>query len=102
MIEADLAGVSVITGVKPDYESPDAFIRELISDYVGPAPYRVLLDREAAVREAVQLSAPGDIVLFAGKGHETYQLVCGRHIPFSEREIIADECSVVLTEEFSV
>ena len=64
--------------------------------------YIVIPDREAAVREAVQLSAPGDIVLFAGKGHETYQLVCGRHIPFSEREIIADECSVVLTEEFSV
>ena len=99
---SNLADLSVITSDNPDYESPDAIIREIISHYDGPAPYIVIPDREAAVREAVQLSAPGDIVLFAGKGHETYQLVCGRHIPFSEREIIADECSVVLTEEFSV
>lgn len=99
---SNLADLSVITSDNPDYESTDAIIREIISHYDGPAPYIVIPDREAAVREAVQLSAPGDIVLFAGKGHETYQLVCGRHIPFSEREIIADECSVVLTEEFSV
>ena len=41
---------------------------------------------------------PGDIVLFAGKGHETYQLINGEHVPFSERDLIRDECSVMMAE----
>lgn len=95
---SNLADMSIITSDNPDFESPEGIIAEIVANYDGPAPYRVIPDREAAVREAVRLSEPGDIVLFAGKGHETYQLIHGEHVPFSEREIIRDECSVMLLE----
>ena len=61
-------------------------------------PYIKIADREEAVRKAVRMSCDGDIVLFAGKGHETYQLICGEKVPFVEREIIEDECDRILSE----
>ena len=45
------------------------------------------------------MSRPGDIVLFAGKGHERYQLIGGIKVPFSERAVILDECRAVIAEE---
>ena len=52
-------------------------------------------DREAAVRAAVQMAEPGDIVLLAGKGHETYQIVNGLMEPFSERNILLEEAALL-------
>lgn len=90
-----LSDLSIITSDNPDFEAPEDIIKDIVDNYDGPAPYTVIVDREEAVREAVHLSEPGDIVLFAGKGHETYQLICGKHVDFSERDIIASECSVI-------
>ena len=53
------------------------------------------------MRTAVRMSRPGDIILLAGKGHETYQLIGGKKIPFSERAILEEECALVLAEEKS-
>ena len=52
-----------------------------------------------AVRTAVRMSRPGDIILLAGKGHETYQLIGGKKVPFRERAILEEECALVLAEE---
>ena len=58
-------------------------------------PSRLERARDAAVRHAVAMAESGDIVLFAGKGHETYQLICGEKVPFVERDIIRDACRTV-------
>ena len=50
--------------------------------------YEIIADRESAIRRAVSMAQAGDIVLFAGKGHEEYQLIRGEKLPFSERKII--------------
>ena len=50
------------------------------------ASYEVCLDRERAIERAVSLAGPGDVVLIAGKGHETYQLIGGLTLPFDDRE----------------
>ena len=54
--------------------------------------YECIIDRRVAIFRAVQLAQDGDIILFAGKGHETYQLVCGTKQPFVEREIVLEAC----------
>ncbi len=86
------ADLCIITSDNPGFEDPGEIIEEILRYYDKKTPYLLRQDREAAVRMAVQLASPGDIVLFAGKGHETYQLVGDKKLPFSEREIILEEC----------
>ena len=52
--------------------------------------YFTIADRGEAIRFAVREAKSGDVILLAGKGHEDYQLICGRQIPFSERAILND------------
>ena len=55
--------------------------------------YACIGDREAAVRHAVQMSEPGDLILFAGKGHENYQIIENTKYPHSDAEIALDEAT---------
>lgn len=87
-----LADFCIITSDNPDFEDPDEIIAEILSHFHTDCPHIEITDREKAIRYAVRMSQPGDILLFAGKGHENYQLICGKKIPFSEREIILDAC----------
>ena len=48
-----------------------------------------------AIYAAVKMAEPGDIVLFAGKGHEDYQLINGKKLHFVEREIIKEACAEI-------
>ncbi len=86
-----LADLTIITSDNPDNEDPDAIIENVLTYFDKTKPYRTITDREEAVRYAVDIAEEGDIVLFAGKGHETYQLINGKKCPFSERSIIIDE-----------
>ena len=97
----ELSDYCIITSDNPDFESPMAIIHE-IGEHLHPdCPRAEIEDREVAVRTAVRMSRPGDIVLFAGKGHETYQLIGGRKVPFCERVILEEECAAILAEEKS-
>ena len=49
------------------------------------AQYEVILNRDEAIQAAVNISGEGDIILVAGKGHETYQEVKGERLPFDDR-----------------
>ena len=92
---AKLADISIITSDNPDNEPPEEIIRDILSWFDRTRPHYVIPDREAAVRAAVQMAEPGDIVLLAGKGHETYQIVNGIKEPFSEKAILLDEAALV-------
>lgn len=94
-VSSRLADISIITSDNPDNEPPENIIREILSWFDHTRPHFVIPDREAAVRAAVQMAEPGDIVLLAGKGHETYQIVNGVKEPFSEKEILLDEAAKV-------
>ena len=89
------ADYSIITSDNPNFEDPDAIIDEIVSHMAENALYTTVTDREEAVRFAVRLAKEGDILLFAGKGHETYQLIEGKKVPFSERSIILDETAKI-------
>ena len=49
--------------------------------------HEVILDRREAINKAIEISLPSDIILIAGKGHETYQEVKGKRFQFDDREI---------------
>lgn len=81
------ADFSILTSDNPDREPPLAIIAD-IEKYMQDAPYTVIPDRKEAIEYAVSHAEEGDIVLLAGKGHETYQLIDGKKQPFCEREIL--------------
>ena len=82
------ADFSILTSDNPDREPPLDIIAD-IERYMQNAPYAVIPDRKEAIEYAVSIAEEGDIVLLAGKGHETYQLIGGKKEPFCEREILA-------------
>ena len=91
-IAARLADVLVVTDDNPRSEDPAA-IRAAMLEGVVDARAEVLEigDRRSAIREAVRRAGPGDIVLVAGKGHETGQEIAGVVHPFDDREVVREE-----------
>jgi UDP-N-acetylmuramoyl-L-alanyl-D-glutamate--2,6-diaminopimelate ligase len=79
-----------VTSDNPRTEQPDAILQDielgLIAAEVDKAQYRLIVDRRQAIQEAIAMATPGDIVLIAGKGHETYQLIGGEMLHFDDRE----------------
>ena len=88
------ADFSIITSDNPDGESPEKIIEEIAS-YMHNDRFAAITDRKEAVVYAVEHSLPGDIILLAGKGHEDYQLIDGKKIHFSEKDIILESASKI-------
>ena len=86
------ADYSILTSDNPDFEDPLQILREIDSHMAPDALYTLIPDRAEAISKAVAMAEEGDIVLFAGKGHENYQLIRGRKVPFVERELIREAC----------
>ncbi len=87
------ADFCILTSDNPDSEPPSAIIGEIASYFTaGTCPYVAIPDRRKAIEYALETSAKGDIILLAGKGHETYQLICGIREEFSEAQIIEEYC----------
>jgi UDP-N-acetylmuramoyl-L-alanyl-D-glutamate--2,6-diaminopimelate ligase len=80
------ASYAIVTNDNPRSESPQAIALAVETGLrsVG-ASYEICLDRERAIDRAVSLAQPGDVVLIAGKGHESYQLIGGLTLPFDDR-----------------
>jgi len=80
----------VLTSDNPRDEDPMEIIREMQSG-IGPSDARktlVIADREEAIKTACMMANDKDIVLVAGKGHETYQEIKGVKYPFDDREVV--------------
>lgn len=93
-----LADYSIITSDSPDFEPPEQICAEIVSYYDKSKPYEVIIDRTEAIRRAVEMAGEGDIVLFAGKGNETYQLVNGVKLPFEESKVVKEMSKQVAEE----
>ena len=89
-IAAALSDFVVVTSDNPRTEEPEAIIDDILEGMQeGGAPYAVEPDRRAAIRYALRLARPGDTVVLAGKGHETYQEIDGVQRHLDEREEVA-------------
>jgi len=85
---AELSDLVVLTSDNPRSEDPLAIINDaLVGLRRRDVPHLVEPDRAAAIRRALEEAAAGDIVIVAGKGHETYQVLRDRTIPFDDREV---------------
>ena len=89
-IGASLAELTIITTDNPRTESPEAIIADITpgADKAGKA-YEVVVDRIEAIRRAMTIAQKDDIIVLAGKGHETYQEIMGVKHHMDEREIVA-------------
>ena len=86
---ADLADYIVITSDNPRKEDPFSIIKDILAGLNGyTTPFAVLENRKKATEFALREAQAGDVVLLAGKGHERYQLVGDRVLPYDEREIV--------------
>jgi UDP-N-acetylmuramoyl-L-alanyl-D-glutamate--2,6-diaminopimelate ligase len=84
--EADIA---IVTSDNPRTEDPDAIIDDIEAGMRSSSHQRVT-DRRAAIQHALAQAGDGDIVILAGKGHETYQIRGTTTFPFDEKEIVAE------------
>ena len=84
--EADYA---IVTSDNPRTEDPDGIIDEIEAG-MHESKHERVTDRLAAIQRAIELAEEGDIVLLAGKGHETYQIRGTTSYPFDEKEIVRD------------
>jgi UDP-N-acetylmuramoyl-L-alanyl-D-glutamate--2,6-diaminopimelate ligase len=83
-----MADLAIATSDNPRSEDPEAILAEIAAGLAGgPAEYRIVADRREAIRLALGRARPGDLVLLAGKGHETTQTVGGRVFPYDDREV---------------
>jgi UDP-N-acetylmuramoyl-L-alanyl-D-glutamate--2,6-diaminopimelate ligase len=86
-IASTLADIAVVTSDNPRTEDPQQILQDILPGMTGRAQRHVVVDREAAIRCAIEMAEPGDMVLIAGKGHEDYQIIGTTKYPFDDREI---------------
>ena len=85
-IAVKYASTAIFTSDNPRTEDPEAILAEMTAGVEPGATYLKITDRREAIKTAVMLSRPGDIVLVAGKGHEDYQIIGTEKYHFDDRE----------------
>ncbi len=85
-IAAEGGDMAVLTSDNPRLEDPEAIIAEMKAGLDPTSRYVAIVNRREAISAAVAMARPGDIVLVAGKGHETYQDAGGVKTHFDDRE----------------
>ena len=88
-IGCELSDIVIITSDNPRSEEP----MDIINDIVKPLNYDnfvIEVNRKEAIRKAMNMALEGDVIVIAGKGHETYQILKDETIHFDEREVVYD------------
>ena len=95
-IAARGADVAIVTSDNPRTEDPERILDE-IEMGMDEVPHERIEDRRDAIARALDIAEPGDLILLAGKGHETYQIRGTTKLPFDERQIVRE----IVTERVS-
>lgn len=90
-ISGRLADLTIITSDNPRTEEPSAIVGDIEEGIRNTgAEYIVIVDRREAIKYALENALPGDVIVLAGKGHETYQTFRDKTIHFDEREVVRE------------
>jgi UDP-N-acetylmuramoyl-L-alanyl-D-glutamate--2,6-diaminopimelate ligase len=90
-ISGKLADFTIITSDNPRFEEPEEIIKQIekgIKKTKGK--YIKIVDRKEAIKRGLKMAKKGDLVLIAGKGHETYQIFKDKTIPFSDKKVVQE------------
>ena len=87
---AKMADIAIFTSDNPRTENPDDIIREMEEGVEAGDKYLKIADRHEAIKTAVMLAEPRDIILLAGKGHEDYQIIGTEKLPFNDKAIVKE------------
>jgi len=88
-VAEQIADSIVVTSDNPRTEDPSAIINDIIEGFSGPESDTIVIepDRKKAIERAIGQARANDVVLIAGKGHETYQIIGETRLDFSDREV---------------
>ncbi len=90
-IAAELSDFVIVTSDNPRTEEPGAIIEDILAGMADTnTPFKVIENRREAIGWAIENAKPEDVIILAGKGHETYQIVGKEKRHFDEREIVRD------------
>jgi UDP-N-acetylmuramoyl-L-alanyl-D-glutamate--2,6-diaminopimelate ligase len=91
-IAGKLADIAIATSDNPRSENPEAILREVEAGLIrsGATKYLKIVERREAIRQALELANPGTVVVIAGKGHETTQVIGSQELPFDDRKVAAE------------
>ena len=85
---AKRADVAIFTSDNPRTENPEDILREMEAGVEAGDRYLKITDRHEAIKTAVMLAEPRDIILLAGKGHEDYQIIGTEKLPFNDKAVV--------------
>jgi UDP-N-acetylmuramoyl-L-alanyl-D-glutamate--2,6-diaminopimelate ligase len=86
----EIADVAIITSDNPRTEEPGKIIQDILKGVDSTKNnFEVIENRPKAIRYAMDIAKKNDIIILAGKGHETYQEICGVKHHLDEREVVA-------------
>jgi UDP-N-acetylmuramoyl-L-alanyl-D-glutamate--2,6-diaminopimelate ligase len=88
-VAEQLADFIIVTSDNPRTENPDQIIKDIIPGFENPDSQTILIepDRKKAIESSIRTAGKNDIVLIAGKGHETYQIIGKQKFDFSDKQI---------------
>ncbi|MDH3982212.1 MAG: UDP-N-acetylmuramyl-tripeptide synthetase, partial [Kiritimatiellaceae bacterium] len=89
-VASELADYSIVTSDNPRNEDPGAIAATIIEGYNDQTQFEVVLDRREAIETGLRMAGRKDVLLIAGKGHETYQEFKGTISPFDDRETVRE------------
>lgn len=89
-VAARIADFSILTNDNPRNEVPAQIAAEIATGFDSERKYEIVLDRTAAIARGLELIGKKDVLLIAGKGHETYQDFNGTVFPFDDREVVRE------------
>jgi UDP-N-acetylmuramoyl-L-alanyl-D-glutamate--2,6-diaminopimelate ligase len=96
-IAATHADVAIFTSDNPRSEDPDQILKDMEAG-AQQGDFKTIIDREEAIRYAIERAKKDDIILIAGKGHETYQIIGQEVVDFDDREVAKKVIKERLTE----
>ena len=90
-IATEIADYCIVTSDNPRTEDPAAILSDIVAGIDGKCNrYEVVENRREDIRRAMEMAGEEDLIVLAGKGHETYQEIHGVKYPLDEREVVAD------------
>jgi UDP-N-acetylmuramyl tripeptide synthase len=89
---AELADIPIATSDNPRGEDPAEILKEVERGLIagGASKYLKFVDRREAIAQAIELANSRSVVVIAGKGHETTQMIGARELPFDDRAVAAE------------